>query len=180
MTLKIGIIGPLQCLSCVWQVLNAGSPCLQVAMETQQDALGVAVKVEQRSDQRLQTGQLIDLKQENRKSAAAQRPDIRKRCILIKLNLLISMHNYDFSMAACVSRCFHLLLVKSWFWCLATWTSLKFKTYLYWIPSLTRDNNRHSLLLCSHVVLVYRHHINQWERSTLEHLDAAMVTLARN
>lgn len=33
-------------------------------METQQDALGVAVKVEQSSDQRLQTGQLINLQQE--------------------------------------------------------------------------------------------------------------------
>ena len=42
----------------------AGSPCLQVAMETQQDALGVAMKVEQRSDQRLQTGQLINLQEE--------------------------------------------------------------------------------------------------------------------
>lgn len=40
------------------------SPCLQVAMETQQDAVGVAVKVQQRSDQSCQTTELIDLQEE--------------------------------------------------------------------------------------------------------------------
>lgn len=46
------------------QVLNMGSPRLQVAMETQQDAVGVAVKVEQRSDQSCQTTHLIGLQEE--------------------------------------------------------------------------------------------------------------------
>lgn len=41
-----------------------GSPGLQVAMETQQDAVGAAVKVQQCSDQSRQTAELIDLQEE--------------------------------------------------------------------------------------------------------------------
>lgn len=41
-----------------------GSPGLQVAMETQQDAMGVAVEVEQRRDQSRQTTEPIHLQEE--------------------------------------------------------------------------------------------------------------------
>lgn len=53
-------------LSCgrMGQVSNADSPRLQVAMETQKDTVGVAVKVEQRSDQSCQMTELIDLQEE--------------------------------------------------------------------------------------------------------------------
>lgn len=43
---------------------HGGSLCLQVAMQTQQDAVGVAVKVQQRSDQSGQMTELIDLQEE--------------------------------------------------------------------------------------------------------------------
>lgn len=40
---------------------ETGAPGLQVAMETQKDALGVTVKVKQLGDQSCQTAELIDL-----------------------------------------------------------------------------------------------------------------------
>lgn len=41
--------------------VNTGSPGLQVAMETQKDALGVTVKVKELGDQSCQAAELIDL-----------------------------------------------------------------------------------------------------------------------
>lgn len=42
-------------------------PRLQVAMETKQDAVGVAMKVEQCGDQRCQNSELIDLQRKPKK-----------------------------------------------------------------------------------------------------------------
>ena len=44
--------------------VHAHLPGLQVAMETQQDAVGVAVKVQQRGDQSRQTAEPIDLQED--------------------------------------------------------------------------------------------------------------------
>lgn len=49
------------------QALKVDLPHLQVAMETKQDPVGVAMEVEQRGHQRCQNSELIDLQRKPKK-----------------------------------------------------------------------------------------------------------------